>query len=51
MSRHRSFKGVSGIAAKRSVLNRFERIVQLKKDGKWDDSKSIYGLPKVKTPK
>lgn len=51
MSRHRSFKGVSSITAKKSVYPRSERLEILKKEGKWDESKSVYGLPKVKTEK
>jgi small basic protein (TIGR04137 family) len=49
MSRHSSFKGVSSITSKRSVFTRYERIEILKKKGKWDENKSVYGLPKVKT--
>ncbi|MBI4398269.1 MAG: small basic protein [Candidatus Omnitrophica bacterium] len=51
MSQHSSLR-VSGVGAgHRNVLKRFERIQQLAKEGKWDESKSVYNLPKVKSLK
>ncbi len=47
MSRHRSF-GKVGIAKKRNVLKRFQRIDQLKKQGRVKEGDSVYGLPKTK---
>ncbi len=35
----------------RSVLTRTERIQHLTEEGLWDEKKSVYGLPKVKTIK
>ena len=36
-------------AAKRSVLTRYERIMRLLKEGKWDPQKnSPFGLPKIR---
>lgn len=35
----------------RSVLTRPERIKYLTDEGLWDEKKSVYGLPKVKTAK
>jgi small basic protein (TIGR04137 family) len=47
MSQHRSLKGASSLVRHRNVLTRTERLEKLKADEKWDDSKSVYGLPKV----
>ncbi len=47
MSRHPSF-GRGGIAKKRNVLKRLERIDVLKKQKKYEDGDSVYGLPKTK---
>jgi len=35
----------------RNVLTRPERIKHLMDEGLWDEKKSVYGLPKVKTTK
>ena len=48
MSQHRSLKGASTIAAKRTVLKRFERVELLKKRGQWKDGQKVTGLPKTK---
>ena len=48
MSRHPSF-GKIGIKKQRNVLKRFERIDSLKKDEKYKDGQSVYGLPKTKS--
>lgn len=50
MSRHPSLKSKEGITAKRSVLKRFERIDELKKQGKWKEGGRVFGLPKTKPP-
>ncbi len=47
MSRHPSF-GKTGIAKKRNVLKRFQRIDLLKKQGRLKEGDSVYGLPKTK---
>jgi len=48
MSRHPSF-GKIGIKKQRNVLKRFERIDALKKDEKYKDGQSVFGLPKTKS--
>ena len=48
MSQHRSLRGPSGMAAKRSVLKRFERVELLKKRGQWKEGDPVLGLRKTK---
>lgn len=48
MSIHKSLNLGSKLSRARSVLSRWERITKLREDGRWDDSRSIFGLPKVK---
>ncbi|MEM9444776.1 MAG: small basic protein [Verrucomicrobiota bacterium] len=48
MSQHKSLRGSGGIAIKRNVLKRFERVEVLKKQGKWKDGQKVIGLPKTK---
>jgi small basic protein (TIGR04137 family) len=48
MSRHPSFGKGSKIKFKKNVLKRYDRIEQLKKEGKWKAGNSVYGLPKTK---
>ena len=50
MTMHNSFKG-GGLAKHRNVLTRAERIERLKQEGRWDDSKGVTGLPKVRNIK
>ena len=47
MSLDRSLKSASSLVRHRNVLTRGERLVQLKDEEKWDESKSVFGLPKV----
>jgi small basic protein (TIGR04137 family) len=47
MSRHPSF-GRIGITKKRNVLKRFERIDLLRRQGRFKEGRSVYGLPKTK---
>lgn len=47
MSQHPSFGGKGKITPKRNVLKRYERVRYLKEKGKWDEDKSILGLPKT----
>jgi small basic protein (TIGR04137 family) len=49
MSIHSSLRGVSTLTGERSVLTRIERLAALKKEGKFTDERSVYGLPKVRT--
>jgi small basic protein (TIGR04137 family) len=47
MSLDRSLRSASSLTRHRNVLTRAERLEVLKDEEKWDDSKSVYGLPKV----
>jgi len=51
MSQHPSLRSKSKDAAHRSVLKRYERLKSLKEKEKWDEEKSVFGLPKVKVMK
>ena len=49
MSKHPSLKGASTIRQSRNVLKRFERINQLKEEGRWKEGqKVISARPKTK---
>jgi len=47
MSMDRSLKSASSLTRHRNVLTRAERLDQLKEEEKWNETKSVYGLPKV----
>lgn len=47
MSMDRSLRSASSLTRHRNVLTRAERLEVLKDEEKWNDSKSVYGLPKV----
>jgi small basic protein (TIGR04137 family) len=47
MSIDRSLKSASSLVRHRNVLTRPERLEQLKEEEKWNESKSVFGLPKV----
>lgn len=47
MSLDRSLKGANALIRHRNVLTRTERLVKLAEEERWDDSKSVFGLPKV----
>jgi small basic protein (TIGR04137 family) len=47
MSLDRSLKSASALVRHRNVLTRAERLDQLADEEKWNDSKSVFGLPKV----
>lgn len=49
MSLHKSLVGGGGMAKKRSVFTRAERIKILKEEGKLVDGQNVLGLPKVRT--
>jgi len=51
MSVHSSLvtKGILGRS--RNVLTRYERILELRRAGRWEERPSAYGLPKVKVLK
>jgi len=47
MSMDRSLKSANSLIRHRNVLTRGERLVKLAEDEKWNESKSVFGLPKV----
>ena len=49
MSIHQSLKLKNTLARQRSVLTRWERIVKLQEEERWEDGDSVMGLPKVRT--
>jgi small basic protein (TIGR04137 family) len=48
MTQHRSLKSANKIQIRRNVLKRFERVEQLKRQGRWKDGQRVFGLPKTK---
>ena len=48
MSVHPSLKTKGAVSEKRNVLKRYERIDQLKKEGRYKDGDRAWGLPKTK---
>ena len=52
MSVHKSLATGGRLVRPRSVMTRYERILELRKTGKWDEANgSPYGLPKVRVLK
>ncbi len=51
MSIDKSLVSKGKLVRHRSVLTRTERVQHLTEEGLWDETKSVYGLPKVKTIK
>jgi small basic protein (TIGR04137 family) len=51
MSVHKSLATGGKLARPRSVMTRYERILELRKTGKWEEDRSPYGLPKVRVMK
>ena len=51
MTMHSSLRTGSSKKGHRSVLKRHEKLSFLMEKEKWDETKSIFGLPKVKTLK
>ncbi|WP_372370186.1 small basic protein [Candidatus Uabimicrobium sp. HlEnr_7] len=49
MTIHKSLRIKTGANKMRNVLKRDERLAILQKDGRWEEGKSVYGLPKTKT--
>jgi small basic protein (TIGR04137 family) len=47
MSMDRSLRSANALARHRNVLTRAERLEKLKEEEKWNDDKSVFGLPKV----
>jgi len=48
MSIHRSLKSKNVLTRSRNVLSRTERIEALKKAEKWEEGRSVFGLPSVR---
>ena len=48
MSIHKSLKLKGVLSRVRNVLTRKERILLMKERGDWDQSRSIYGIPKTR---
>ena len=52
MSIHSSLRGGGAGGVKhRNVLSRIERMAKLTEDGRWNESKSMFALPKVRSIK
>lgn len=51
VSLDKSLKRGNRLARARNVLKRHERIEKLTNEDRWDESKSVLGLPKTKVPK
>ncbi len=51
MSIHKSLATGGELIRARSVLTRYERILELRRTGRWSDDASPYGLPKVRVLK
>ena len=51
MSIHKSLTTGGGLVRARSVLTRYERILELRRTGRWSDEASPFGLPKVRVLK
>ncbi|MFH0910543.1 MAG: small basic protein [Planctomycetota bacterium] len=51
MTLHKSLKSGDSMIRHRSVLGRIERLEMLEKEKRWDEEKSILGLPKVRSVK
>ncbi len=47
MSMDRSLKTGGGLSRHRNVLSRAERLARLKDEERWQEGKSVFGLPKV----
>ncbi len=48
MSIHKSLIPPSKLKRHRNVLSRDERLAKLIGEGKWDENKSVFGLPKLR---
>ena len=47
MSLDRSLKSTDSLQRHRNVLSRAERVEKLRSQDRWDEEKSVFGLPKV----
>jgi small basic protein (TIGR04137 family) len=48
MSVDKSLKVHSALTRPRCVLSRTERMAQLRDEGRWEEERSVFGLPKVR---
>ncbi|KPJ62833.1 MAG: hypothetical protein AMS15_02590 [Planctomycetes bacterium DG_23] len=48
MAIHKSLKTKGKLSRHRNVLSRRERVEILRKEGKWEEGDSVFGLAKVK---
>lgn len=48
MSLHKSLVSRNRLRRRRNVLTRWERILQLKQEEKWEEGRSVFCLPKVR---
>ncbi len=51
VSLDQSLKRGSRLARARNVMKRSERIAKLADEDRWDETKSVIGIPKTKVPK
>ena len=51
MSLHASLKAPRAGKSHRNVLKKYERILKLQEQKRWDDGDSVYNLPKVRSIK
>ena len=51
MSIDRSLRGANTLVRHRNVLSRLEKLERLSDVEKWNDEKSVFGLPKVSNRK
>ncbi len=51
MSLHKSLVSRAALERHRNVLTRAERIKKLREEEKWQDGRSVFGLPKVRNLK
>ncbi len=51
MSLHKSLVSRAALERHRNVLTRTERIKKLREEEKWEDGRSVFGLPKVRNLK
>ena len=48
MSLHKSLSSGTRLKRQRSVLTRWERVLRLREEERWQDGRSVFALPKVK---
>ena len=48
MTIHKSLKASDVLKRQRNVMSRWERIQTMREGDKWDDGRSVYGIPKTR---